>query len=101
MRVGSIVHCIDNTKLEDLVKLKTDYTIREIIPKGTHLKSQGHVSIITGEALVRLEEIKPDIVAYNCMWIDVPFPITRFKELMPPEAVRIEELMQEPIKEFA
>lgn len=35
MKIGSIVHCINNGAYANKVKLKTDYTVSGIVVKGT------------------------------------------------------------------
>jgi hypothetical protein len=102
MKVGSIVECIDNSKFENKVKLKTTYTVKQIIPEGQLVYKNGNLIVVATMTGIRLEEVDGTITVFSVP-IDIPFPMVNFRELLPPME-NIEELINEnlqPEKVFA
>ncbi len=84
MKPGSHVVCIDNSKYTDMVHLDTPYTVREILPVGSLIKSNGQSIFKTAEVGITLEEIKSNPIVSGITWFDMPFPIVDFRELQLP-----------------
>ncbi len=93
MQVGSLVECIDNSKFSQFVKLKTIYTVRDIVLSGHIFKHQAMDGIAREDGIYLVEVITPPFMGL----FELPFPTKNFKELLTGQEVNIETLL-EPIE---
>lgn len=93
MKVGSLVELVDDnwvyTNGAEIYPSKGKvYTVRDLLPKLQGQRSQD---------AVLLEEIVSPLVMYsNGIKAEPCFNVSRFRELMPPMKISIEQFKQEP-----
>lgn len=93
MQVGSIVQLINDNWDSELRKMAEEYnTIFPVKNKDYTIRS-----IVTEQGLtgISLEEIINPKVEWKSGYHELRFQIARFKELLPPMKLEIEELLEE------
>jgi len=97
MQNQSLVECINNSGFEEFVKLKTPYTIRKIIKKGTIISTPFDIVAIITDGVYLEEVIAPDIIIATVIF-ERMFPLQYFRELLPPIANIEEHINKEVLK---
>lgn len=90
MKIGSLVECIDDKFPQTVIKYN--------LPKlGKVYTLRGFLNCSIGVG-VYLEEIINDKMQYREMYGEKSFLISRFRELLPPISININEIIHEDVQ---